>query len=85
MFMSYRVLCYICHILHCFTFQNKQGMENEKIDYLAVRLQTFETENERLKGDVVRLKNDNDRLRMVSKWSSLNEMEIILFFLLYLL
>ena len=41
-------------------------MENEKIDYLAVRLQTFETENERLKGDVVRLKNDNDRLRMVS-------------------
>jgi len=60
-------------------------MENEKIDYLAVRLQTFETENERLKGDVVRLKNDNDRLRMVSKWSSLNEMEIILFFLLYLL
>jgi len=60
------VLCYICYILHCFTFQNKQGMENEKIDYLAVRLQTFETENERLKGDVVRLKNDNDRLRMVS-------------------
>jgi hypothetical protein len=35
------------------------------MDYLTLRLQTFETENERLKTDVVRLKNENDRLRMV--------------------
>ncbi|XP_060608216.1 rab11 family-interacting protein 4-like isoform X2 [Ruditapes philippinarum] len=43
---------------------NKHGIENEKMDYLTLRLQTFETENERLKTDVVRLKNENDRLRM---------------------
>ena len=30
-----------------------------------MRLQTVETENDRLKGDVLQLKNDNDRLRMV--------------------
>lgn len=58
-------MCIIFNDCNSLTFQNKQGMENEKMDYLAMRLQTFETENERLKGDVVRLKNENDRLRMV--------------------
>jgi len=46
-------------------FQSKQGVEQEKMDYLTMRLQTFEGENERLKADSIRLKNDNDRLRMV--------------------
>ena len=40
-------------------------MEGEKLDYLTMRLQTFETENERLKTESLRLKSENDRLKMV--------------------
>jgi len=53
-------------------FQSKQGLEHEKVDYLTMRLQTVETENDRLKTDAVRLKNENDRLRMVGDGSCYN-------------
>ncbi|XP_052268698.1 uncharacterized protein LOC127870079 [Dreissena polymorpha] len=43
---------------------SKNSLENDKVDYLTMRLQNFESENERLKTDVVRLKNENDKLRM---------------------
>ncbi|XP_052267224.1 rab11 family-interacting protein 4A-like isoform X2 [Dreissena polymorpha] len=43
---------------------SKNSLENDKVEYLTMRLQNFESENERLKTDVVRLKNENDKLRM---------------------
>lgn len=42
----------------------KQSVESEKMDYITLRLQTFETENEKLKSDVVQLNKENEKLRM---------------------
>ena len=49
-----------------FLLQSKHGVEGEKLDYLTLRLQTVETENDRLKTESLRLKTENDKLRMVN-------------------
>ena len=46
--------------------QSKHGAEGEKLDYLTLRLQTVESENDRLKTESLRLKTENDKLRMVT-------------------
>ena len=45
--------------------QSKHGLEEEKMDYLSMRLHTFESENERLKTESLRLKTENEKLKLV--------------------
>ena len=58
------------------------------MDYLSMRLHTFESENERLKTESLRLKTENEKLKLVgftyTKYPPLNVLPIIIMSVNYL-